>query len=287
MPSPSLSSHRIAILGLGLMGGSLALALRGRCRALLGIDRDPATLALARRKRIVDFVTDDLAAALPRTDLLILAAPVRVNLAVLAELPRLHPGPLMLLDLSSTKGEIVAAMNRLPERFAALGGHPMCGKETSGLAHAEAALYRGARFLLTETRRTTPELRALAETLVAAIGARPLWLNAEVHDRLVALVSHLPYLAAVALVRVGLTASDPRLWEVAASGFRDTTRLAAGDLAMSLDILLTNRTAILDALRRYRLELETLTSLLERGDEDALRLALTPARVQRLSMFQS
>jgi len=234
----------------------------------------------------VNRATADLRAALAESDLVVLAAPVRTNLHLLKEIAAFHKTPLQILDLSSTKGEIVAAMNHLPPHFAAAGGHPMCGKEHAGLRHAEASLYRGARFLLTETARTTPQMRSVAENLALAIGAHPLWLNAETHDRLVAAVSHLPYLAAAALVRTGLALAEPRLWEIAASGFRDTTRVAASDLTMMLDILLTNRRAILETLHRYRGELETLTALLERGDEAALRAALAPARAQRQKMFQ-
>ncbi len=284
--TPSLPP-RILIFGLGLMGGSLALALRDHCETLLGVDRDPSTLAFAREREIVDHATDDLSSVLPDADLIVLAAPTRANLSFLAALHHLLSDPVMLLDLSSTKAEIVASMNRLPARFAALGGHPMCGKETSGIRHADATLFREATFVLTPTERATPALATVAEAIITVIGARPRWMNATLHDRLVALTSHLPYLASIALLRSCLTHPEPSLWEVAASGFRDTTRLAASDLTMMLDILMTNRRFVIAALQRYRAELDDLLAILETGEEHALRATLAPAQRQRAHMFTS
>jgi len=266
--------QRVAILGLGLMGGSLALALRGYCAALIGVDRNPETLALARDRRVVDFATDDLAAALARADLVVLAAPVRANLALLAEIPRLHSGSLMLLDLSSTKSAVVAAMNQLPERFAALGGHPMCGKETAGLTHADGKLFWDAPFVLTETARTTPDLRAAAEMLIAILGAQPLWLDAAKHDRWAAAVSHLPYLVSAALA--GSTSAEAA--PLVSSGFRSASRLAASDVTMMLDILATNRDPVLTVLEDFRANLDALRDAIQRDDELALRTLLTAAR---------
>ncbi len=266
--------QRVAIVGLGLMGGSLALALRGYCPALIGVDRNPETLALAEEKRVVDLATNDLSAALDRADLVVLAAPVRANLALLAEISQLHSSSLMLLDMSSTKSAVVTAMNRLPERFSALGGHPMCGKETSGLAHADGKLYWDAPFVLTETKRTTPELRAAAETMVAIIGGQTLWLDAATHDRWAAEVSHLPYLVSAALA--GSASAESA--SLVSSGFLGASRLAASDVTMMLDILVTNRDPVLAALEGFQRSLDALRQALHRDDEPALRAVLSAAR---------
>jgi prephenate dehydrogenase len=232
----------IGIVGLGLMGGSLALALRGYCTRIIGVDPNPETLALARERKVVDFATDNLAQALAQIDLLILAAPVRANLALLEKIPQIHSGSLAILDLSSTKAEIVAAMNKLPKRFTALGGHPMCGKETAGLAHADGKLFWDTTFALTETARTTPALRAVAKKVLAIISAQPLWIDAEKHDRWAAATSHLPYLLSAALV---------------------ISRLAASDTTMMQDILITNQAQVLAALYRYRAALDEIENALQ------------------------
>jgi prephenate dehydrogenase len=282
-----LTEARLAIAGLGLMGGSLALALRGHCRELIGVDADPAVQAAAAARGVVD-TTASLAEATAAADVLVLAAPVRGILAQLAELRRWTPAnPVTVLDLGSTKGEIVQAMAGLPARYDPLGGHPMCGKEVSGLAHADPALFQGKVFVLVPLERTSPGALALAHSLVAAIGARPWVLAPDRHDQLAAMASHLPYLAASALVGAAHHTDDGEIWQMASSGFRDTSRLAASDVTMMLDILLTNRSAILETLGGYRAELEALMGLLEAGDAEALRARLSAIQAERLQRFVS
>jgi prephenate dehydrogenase len=287
--SEKLGSCSVAIIGLGLMGASLALDLRGQCREIVGVSRSQTTLDYAITHRIVDRIVDFEAAL--TADLVILAAPVRTILQQLHQIREAQSaiGNLQsttLLDLGSTKTEIAAAMQNLPARFDPIGGHPMCGKEVAGIQHAESRLYRDKTFILTPLERTTPAGLALALELIAALGARPLVLPAEVQDSLVASISHLPYLAAVSLVRAAQAKQDEMVWRVAASGFRDTTRVAGGDVTMFLDILLTNRAAILETLQQYRSELDTLVALLESADEPGLRAFLEPAQAQRSKMFK-
>jgi prephenate dehydrogenase len=140
-PDFNLAQSKIAIIGLGLMGGSLALALKGKCAALYGIDPDRATLDLACRQQIVDQADSDPAKLLPKADLLVLSAPVPAILTLLEGLPSQMPAPCIVLDLGSAKKLIVEAMSRLPERFDPIGGHPICGKENLSLANAERTLY--------------------------------------------------------------------------------------------------------------------------------------------------
>jgi prephenate dehydrogenase len=284
----TLADCRIAVVGLGLMGGSLALALRGRCRQIVGVDADPAALRFALDHAVVDR-TADFGSALD-CNLLILAAPVRTILAQLAALSSQMTAdrrtPTVVLDLGSTKSQITAAMEKLPTHFDPLGSHPMCGKEVSGIAHAEADLYRGKTFVLTPLARTSSAALALAQELIETLGARPLILSADRHDALAAVSSHLPYVVAAALMRAAESLEDDQLWALAASGFRDTSRLAASDVTMMTDILLTNRAAILDALTRYRHELDTLIALIDASDPDALHAALVPAQSRRSELFK-
>jgi prephenate dehydrogenase len=265
-----LSNARVAILGLGLMGGSLALALRGKVATLLGVDPDPQIRALALRGGVVDRVSGRAGSLLPQANLIILAAPARAILKLLDDLPRLHPGPAAVIDLGSTKVQIVKAMEMLPERFDTLGGHPMCGKERGSLANAESGLYQGAPFVFVPLARTSDALRRLAAQLASALGALPLWLDAETHDRWVASTSHLPYLIANSLSALTPLEASP----LVGPGFRSTSRLSPGSLEMMVDILMTNRLNILADLRSYQEHLAVIENYLAQANEAGLRQVL-------------
>jgi prephenate dehydrogenase len=287
----SLRDARVAIVGLGLMGGSLGLALNrdGLCREVVGVARRAETVREALAAGAAQRATTDLAEGVAGADVIVLATPVRTILRQIRQLAALPLGPCLVLDLGSTKGEIVSAMEALPVQVQPVGAHPMCGKETTGLAVAEPALYRGAPWVLVPLPRTLPHALALARELAEAAGARPLVLDADRHDRLVAAISHLPYTLAVALVlaTAEIGAEDSTVWELAASGFRDTSRLAASEVSMMLDILLTNRAAVGDALRRSAAQLGHLADLVAAGDEESLRARLRAAHDRRAPMFRT
>jgi len=285
--SERLSDAQVTIVGLGLMGGSLAGALRGRCRSVVGVARRAGAIDDALARGLIDRGTTDLPAALSQADVVVLATPVRTILRQLAEIgPLLSPGCL-LLDLGSTKTRIVAEMARLPEYVEPLGGHPMCGKEVSGLEAADPALYQGTTFILSPLPRTSAAALALGRELARAIGAQPLVLEAERQDFLVGTLSHLPYLLACALVSTAdaTTSADPAAWEIVAGGFRDTSRVAGSDVTMMLDILMTNQAQVSQAVRTFQAQLATLARLVETADEEALRATLTRIRDIRLEMF--
>lgn len=279
--------QRIALLGLGLMGGSFALAARRAALALelVGFDADKETLAEAVVTGVIEQGASDARDAAAGADLVVLAAPVRAILTLLGDVaPVLKPGALVL-DLGSTKQAIVAAMDRLPTSVRAVGGHPMAGKEVAGLRHAEAELFTGATFAFCATAGTDETARRQVEQVATALGARPLWLDPVEHDVLVATVSHLPYLLSVALVRAALAGGNPRAWALAASGFRDTSRLAASDERMMLDILRTNAAALRETLAAARQELDALDAALAAADEEPLRALLTTAAERRRALF--
>ena len=272
-PDNFLAGRRVAIIGLGLMGGSLALALRGRGAELLAADPDPATRLLARERQIVDQIVADPVEIISLADVIILAAPVRAILSHIRLLgdkarqsqrlkepqPPISP---IVLDLGSTKQEIVEAMKTLPEIFDPLGGHPMCGKEISGLTHANADIFRGATFAFTPLERTGPRAHNFAEALADAVGAVPLWIDPATHDRWVAATSHLPYLLANALA--GVTPAE--VTSLIGPGFRSTSRLAPSSLSVMLDILRTNRQPVLEALQRFQTQVEAIEKSLAEGD---------------------
>ncbi len=282
-----LTGSQIAVVGLGLMGGSLAGALRGRCKQMIGVARRAETVEAALGRGLVDqgFVGPD--GAVNQADLVVLATPVRTIVHQLSEIGEmLRPG-CVLMDLGSTKAQILAAMERLPAHVQPLGGHPVCGREQSGLEAADPGLFRGRTFVLTPLSRTRPEAIALGRELAEAVGARPLILEPERHDALVAMTSHMPYLLSCALTSAAQAAAegDPALWQVAAGGFRDMSRLAGSDVQMMLDILLTNREAVLRAVQGVSWQLDRLAQLVEAGDEAALRRGLAEARATRREVF--
>ncbi len=281
-PDPDLlAARRVAILGIGLMGGSLALGLAGKCRRLVGIDPDRDALRLAESRQAFDCLSDRPGALLPDCDLVILAAPVRAILGLLEDLPRFHPGQAIVFDLGSSKMEIVRAMQSLPPRFDPLGGHPMCGKEKGGMSAADPDLFRQHPFVFTRLERTSSRACLLAGQVARAVGALPHWMDAETHDRWVAATSHLPYMAACALaLSVPLEAAP-----LAGPGFTSTSRLAASPSSMMLDVLLTNRTNLLAGLKDYRRQLEVLESSLEALDDGTLKRLLEAAASRREALL--
>jgi len=282
-----LTDAQVTIVGLGLMGGSLAGALRGQCWAVVGVARRAETIETALARGLIDRGTTDLADGVREADVVVLATPVRVIMRQLHEIAPLLPEGCLLMDLGSTKSQIVAEMARLPDHVQPLGGHPMCGKEVSGVEAADPAIYRGCTFILTPLPRTSEAALALGCELAEAVGASPLVLEAERQDFLVATVSHLPYLLACALVATAdaTTSADPAAWEIVAGGFRDTSRVAGSDVTMMVDILLTNRAEILKALDVYQAQLRSLTRLVEAGDEEEMRDVLSTIRAKRKEMF--
>ncbi len=247
----------------------------------MGVSRNPATLKAARAAGAIDGGTTDLIEGIASADVIVLAAPVRTILRQLPEVGRHARSGALVLDLGSTKSAICAALADLPAGLQPVGGHPMCGKETAGFSAAEAALFRDKTFVLCPLPRTSEAALAQAQALVDAIGARVVVLDPAAHDRAVAAISHLPYAAAVALVNAVAAADDPLAWQLAASGFRDTSRLAVSDVDMMLDILLTNRPAVLDWLGELQGQLADLKLALMAGDEAALRHQLAAAQARR------
>jgi prephenate dehydrogenase len=292
-PECLLAKRRVVIIGLGLMGGSLAMALRGHVAELFAIDPDPATRALAIERGIIDRMVEHLDEIISRVDVIILSAPVGViieQIRILGDMVRYSPELTrlkrsdypILLDLGSTKQEIVEAMKTLPEQLDPIGGHPMCGKETSGLANADAAIYRGATFAFTPLERTSSQARSFAEALAVTVGSVPLWIDPITHDHQVAFTSHLPYLLANALTGVTPTEAAP----LVGHGFRSTSRVAVASLPVWLDILRTNRQPVLEALHHFQRQLDTVEDLLMEGNYTALSEFLATAANHYQSLVQ-
>jgi prephenate dehydrogenase len=284
----NMETASVGVVGLGLMGGSLALGLAGKVRRRIGLDSDPQAGALALEMKVVDEVTDHLPDLVSKSDLIVLAAPVRTILATLRDLSknRIPDNKVrIVIDIGSTKADILREMDALGDWYDPIGGHPICGREVHGVRFADPALYTGAAFVLTQSSHTSPRALDAGRQLAQRLGAHPLELSAADHDRLIAMTSHLPFLAALALVQ---TASQvPSAAAVAGSGFRDTSRLASSDLEMMTDILLTNRGHILQALEEYIRRLEAIAQNIRNDDEAQLRAMLEEGRRARHELIAS
>jgi prephenate dehydrogenase len=290
MGSGGFKSRHLAVVGLGLMGGSLALALRSCVDAITGIELDTISREYALKHKIIDRATDDLKAGVSEADTVILAAPVRsIQAMVERRIGSFLRSNTLLIDIGSTKKDICEAMGRLPVGIHAIGGHPMTGKETSGIQSCEASLFKGRPFVLCPTRRTTPATRLRALELVEALEAAAFEMEAERHDHLVAAISHLPYILSSALVATVAKEAeeDPTVWKLAAGGFRDMSRLAGQDVQMMGDILSTNTQAVATLLALFRVQLAMLEAMLVSRDDQKLAEFLCPTRESRLNWIQT
>jgi prephenate dehydrogenase len=281
-PDFILGQARVAIVGLGLMGGSLALGLRGKCAALYGIDPHPATLELARSQHIVDEVESDPARLLPQADVVILSAPVPAILNLLEQLPSYTSTPCIVMDLGSTKRLVVEGMARLPEQFDPIGGHPICGKEKLSLANAERTLYYAAPFLLTPLARTSSRALSAAHQIIEALGAKPKILDAVEHDRILASTSHLPFLVSSALA----LATSQDVASFIGPGFKSTSRLAGTPASMMLGVLKTNRENVMNMLQGMQSKLSEIESALSASDFSRLESLLNEAQTKYQTLMQ-
>jgi prephenate dehydrogenase len=267
---------RIAIIGLGLIGGSIGLALKQanwRRAEVTGYARRRKTASLARKSGAIDRIELDLRKAVKSADIIIVATPVLVIKDVFAQIaPELSDGSIVT-DTASTKLQVMRwAQKLLPSRTSFVGGHPMAGKEISTIKAATADLFRKCTYCLTPLSQAKPAAVKTVKDMVKALGAVPLVIEAEEHDRLVAGISHLPLLLSVALVLATTkNPSWPKMSCLAASGYRDLTRLASGNPEVSAHICLSNQAAIVSWIDMFIEELQKLRKLVADGSEEIER----------------
>ena len=277
---------RVAIVGVGLIGGSLALALRraGAATTVVGVDRDGHALERAAALGVIDTTAQSVSEATRGADLVIAAVPVRAIGPVLHDVALALEPHAVVTDVGSTKGEVVRAargeLRGLFPRF--VPGHPVAGREASGVEAAAADLFKGARVVLTPAADTAPDAVELVRACWEAAGSRVCTLEAEAHDRIFAAVSHLPHILSFALVsEIAARADAADLFGFAAGGFRDFTRIAGSSPEMWRDISLQNRAALLEEIDRYSARLAVFRELIARGEGPGLERLMTEARSAR------
>jgi prephenate dehydrogenase len=279
----SLSTAKVAIWGIGLMGGSLAMALSGKTAAIFGIDPDEQVCRQANEMQLFDRVSTRPAELLPEANFIILCAPLGLIPTLLRQIPLDHPGHAVVMDIGSTKNNILPIMEELPERFIPIGGHPMSGKEVSSLSNADADLYRGGSFALLALNRTTPAALKLALQLVEAVGAHPVWLDPLEHDRWASAISALPYLVANCLSGVTPLEAAP----LVGPGYKSTTRLAAENIDMMHYILGNNRENVIADLKNFHARLELIENALEKDDFETLSILFEEGATRRAAIMDS
>ena len=273
MTSPS--SRRAHVVGLGLIGASVALALRGAGWVVTGVDTEASVEESALANGVIEAVRPTSS-----PDLVVIATPAGSVTGLVNGVLKQFSGPnVIVTDVTGVKGSIVQGV--VDHRF--LGGHPMAGSEGRGLAGAQADLFQGCTWVLTPTEQTSPETYGRLHGILREIGANVVAVSAEDHDRLVAIASHVPHLLAGALMNEAsrVAEQDAVLLQLAAGGFRDMTRVAAGDPSIWPDILFENRTAVITALAALEERLGVLREALAANRRDVITTSLRTAAAAR------
>ncbi|MGO8672464.1 MAG: prephenate dehydrogenase [Capsulimonadaceae bacterium] len=266
----------VGIVGVGLMGGSIGLALKaaGRVARVVGIGRNHERLKEACRLSAIDDGVLDLAEGVAGCDLVVMCTTIGHIVDNLRTVLAAARATAVVTDIGSTKSAIVAAAEGDP-RF--IGGHPMCGSERTGVEHSSATLYAGATWAVTPVSTTSPLAQRTLSSLIDAVGGVELILAPDIHDAMVAVTSHAPHVIASALIRQAdrLRRDIPALPRMSAGSFADMTRVAGSSPSIWRDVCLTNREAVLEALEVYRAELKTLEDAVAAGDAAAIEAFFT------------
>lgn len=277
---------KLVIFGVGLIGGSVALALKKAqfVSHIVGVGRTKSSLDEALELGVIDSAETDIAKAIDGADIILIAAPVAQTSSILQSIKPHLNSQTVITDAGSTKGDVLAcAKDILGEQFNQfVGGHPIAGAEKSGVSAAKADLFINKNVVLTPNAETNAHAISCVTKLWQACGANVSEMSAENHDSIFAAVSHLPHLLAFALVDdIAARPNAAQLFSFAASGFRDFTRIAGSHPEMWRDISLANKTALLNELSAYQLELKQLKQLLENEDGSGLQALFERASVAR------
>ncbi|GAB4242072.1 MAG: prephenate dehydrogenase [Thermoleophilia bacterium] len=281
--------RRLAVLGVGLMGGSFALAARRHAEVeeVVGYDRDSAAVEQALAAGVLTAGAEHPEEAAAGADLALVAVPVRAIPSLVEAAAATDEPPSVITDVGSTKSAITRGLSpQAAERF--VGGHPMCGAETSGVRFAREDLFTGATYFLTPSDRIRPAAYEMLRGLVTAVGARPIRIDPEDHDQIMARVSHLPHvLANVLMCQVGsFEAGGRRALHSVGPSFKDLTRVAGTNPRMWRDIFRENREALLNCLEEIQQELDDFARRLREDDADSLTGAIYDARRYRQELLQ-
>ncbi|WP_346354975.1 prephenate dehydrogenase [Azotosporobacter soli] len=279
-----MNAQKIAVVGLGLIGGSLALALRDAYQSsieLCGVDQREEDLNAAINRQILNWGTASIAEAAAWADIIFLCTPVlQIPVLVSMMAPHLKPGTI-ISDVGSTK-QLISFQIRslLPEHADYVAGHPMAGRESSGFCAADKNLFRGKKYILLPEYTRQPESLVVIENLLSVLGADIAYMDAITHDKCAAIISHVPHVAAAALVNL-LEDGETETAKLAGGGFKDTTRIASSNADMWSDICLTNGEAIVDSLENLKQKLDDMIYAIQRQDRNEIHQFFSNAKQKR------
>ncbi|MFH1387107.1 MAG: prephenate dehydrogenase/arogenate dehydrogenase family protein [bacterium] len=285
---------RIAIIGLGLIGGSIGLGLKNSelrtpDSRLIGIPRREETIQQAIQMGAIDEGTTDHIKGVIDADIIFICTPINLILPIIKDIiPSLKKGA-VVTDVGSSKAEIVSQAEKLmPKGTYFVGGHPMAGKETTKLEAAEADLFKGKKWILTKTSKTSARARGEVGKLVGLLGGEVLEMDLKTHDLVVAAISHMPLAIAAALVNA--IADQPEkdmMAKCASSGFRDTTRIASGDSVLGVDMFMTNKKAVLKMISAFKKAFSNLEKTIKEGEAQKITMELEKAKKTRDSIYNA
>ena len=277
MPQTKEPWNTIAILGVGLIGGSIGMAVRSRglARRVIGIGRRRSTLDKAKRLGAIDSGTTSIARGVAEADLVIVCTPVELIVQQVGEIAAACPAECLITDAGSTKGAIVKALDATDVRF--VGSHPLAGSEKTGCEHGDADLFVDRACVITPGKKTRPEDYQAIDRFWSSLGMRTLRMTPSAHDRALASTSHLPHVVAAALA----SATREKDLPLVAGGWLDTTRIAAADEQLWRQILLDNQANTLSALDEFQAALDALRKAIEASDAPRLERLLHKGKARR------
>ncbi|MCR5775285.1 MAG: prephenate dehydrogenase/arogenate dehydrogenase family protein [Lachnospiraceae bacterium] len=280
---------KIGFAGLGLIGGSIAMAIRKKYPEayIAAYNRSSKPLVKAFRDGVIDYATSEIDDGFADSDYIFLCAPVRTNVTFLSKLKPYLSGHTILTDVGSTKQNIHEAVERYAPKAHFIGGHPMAGRERSSYFNASAELISGCYYYLTPSKNVTEEEEDRLKSFISELGCHPITVDPKKHDLIVGAISHIPHMAAYMLVKLVMDEDTPEEYMrvTAAGGFKDTTRIASSDPSMWSEICLANKDNLTKLMDRYIHDLKDIRSLIERSDEKALYDMFGEIRDYRNSMF--
>jgi len=290
-------SHRIAymntkvtIVGLGLIGGSLGMAIKkNKLARVIGLTREKGKAAQAVKINAVDYASTNVKGLLQDADIIFVCYPIHLIITEIQKIIQFVKRGAIITDVGSTKELIVKQAEKLmPKGVFFVGGHPMAGKEMVGLEHAEKDLFEGKNYILTTTKKTNPKALRTLKDLLSGIGAKVHVISPELHDRVVAEISHMPVAVAASLIDSVMNSGKLRskMVALASSGFRDSTRIASGDPSLGTDMFVTNKSAVLSAIAEFKRSLSKLEALIKKGNYQKIMDKLSQIKAFRDSIYK-
>jgi prephenate dehydrogenase len=281
---------KVTIVGLGLIGGSIGMAIRKKKLArVIGLTREQSKGALAVKIKAVDYASTNIKGIIQEADVIFICYPIHLVIPEISKIIQFVKPGAIITDVGSSKAFIVKEAEKLMRKgIFFVGGHPMAGKEKVGLEHAEPDLLEGKNYILTKTPKTNIKSLNFLKTFISKLGAKVHILSPDVHDGIVAGISHMPVAVAAALVD-SVFRSDKfssSMTQFAASGFRDTTRIASGDPSLGTDMFVTNKKAVLSSLSSFKKALSDIEKLIKQGNAALIQEKLSQIKDFRDSIYE-